>query len=114
VERNAVYAPAPRLGANFHHVLMVYGILISMTTNTQKTIAAIADRSCGVRWQARSKGLALIRERNGYILVADLKPGDDVLGERLVMPREDGQPMQDGHALTPRERELAVKNILGL
>jgi hypothetical protein len=83
-------------------------------TTIQKTIAAIADRSCGVRWQANSKGLALIRERNGYILVAELRPGDDVLGERLVMPREDGQRMADGHALTLRERERAVRNILGL
>jgi hypothetical protein len=83
-------------------------------TTVQKTIAAIADRSCGVRWQAGSKGLALIREREGYILVAELRPGDDVLGERLVMAREDGQCMADGHALTPREREQAIRNILGL
>jgi hypothetical protein len=82
-------------------------------TTIQKTIAAIADRSCGVRWQADSKGLALIRERNGYILVADLKPGDDVLGEPLIMPRDDGRRMEDGHALTPREREQAVRSILG-
>jgi hypothetical protein len=83
-------------------------------TTTQRTIAAIADRSCGVRWQTGSEGLVLIRERNGYVLVTDLKPGDDVLGEPLVMPREDGQRMEDGHALTPREREQAVRNILGV
>jgi hypothetical protein len=82
-------------------------------TTIRKTIAAIADRSCGVRWQVDSKGLALIRERNGYILVADLKPGDDVLGEPLIMARDDGRRMEDGHALTPREREQAVRSILG-
>jgi hypothetical protein len=67
-----------------------------------------------VRWQAGSKGLALIRERDGYILVGDLKPGDDVLGERLVIPREDGRPMEDGHALTLQECERAVRSILGV
>jgi hypothetical protein len=83
-------------------------------TTIQKTVAAIADRSSGVRWNAESDGLALIRGREGYILVAESHPGDDVLGERLVMPREDGQRMEDGHALTPLEREQAVRNILGL
>ena len=84
-----------------------------MNTTVQKTIEAIVSRSSGVRWLAGSEGLALIREREGYILVANLKPGDDVLGERLIMPREDGQQMADGHALTQREREQAVKQILG-
>ena len=84
-----------------------------MNMTVQKTIDAIVSRSSGVRWLAGSKGLALIREREGYILVAELKPGDDSLGERLVMPREDGHQMPDGHALTALERERAVKHILG-
>jgi hypothetical protein len=85
-----------------------------LTTTVQKTVGAIANRSRGVRWQAGSEGLALIRERDGYILVGDLKPGDDVLGERLVIPREDGRPMEDGHALTLQECERAVRSILGV
>jgi hypothetical protein len=86
-----------------------------MGTTVQKTIEAIVDRSHGVRWQASSGGLALIRERGkGYILVADLKPGDESLVERCTTPREDGRPMEDGHALTPAERERAVRKILGL
>jgi hypothetical protein len=30
------------------------------------------------------------------------------------VPREDGKRMEDGHALTPTERERAVRKILGL
>jgi hypothetical protein len=85
-----------------------------MGTTVQKTIEAIVDRSLGVRWQVNSGGLALVRERQGYILVADLKPGDEALSERCTTPREDGKRMEDGHALTPAERERAVRNILGL
>ena len=84
-----------------------------MNMTVAKTIEAIVSRSCGVRWLAGSEGLALIRERDGYVLVSELKPGDDVLGDRLIVPREDGQRMTDGHALTEREREQAVKQILG-
>ena len=51
-----------------------------MGTTVQKTIQAIVDRSQGLRWQASSGGFALIREREGYMLVADLKPGDEALG----------------------------------
>lgn len=85
-----------------------------MSTTVHKTVAAIADRSHGVQWISDSDGLALIRSRNGYVLVAETRPGDDVLGQRVVMAGEDGQQMLHGHTLTPEECELAIKRILGL
>jgi hypothetical protein len=84
------------------------------TLTVHKTIAAIADRSHGVQWISDSEGLALIRSSNGYVLVAETRPGDDTLGERVVLPREDGQQMPHGHTLTPEECERAIKHILGL
>ena len=80
----------------------------------QKTIDAIVRRSVEVRWDAKGDGLALVRRRDGYVLVSEPAPGDEVLGERLVMACADGQPMPHGHALTPRERERAVRDILGV
>jgi len=85
-----------------------------MRTTVDKTIGAIVVRSKGVRWQAGSKGLALIREQDGYVLVGDLRPGDNALGAPLVMPCEDGKPMQDGYTLTLSECEQAVRSILGV
>ena len=85
-----------------------------MHTAVENTIGAIVARSKGVRWKAGSKGLALVREQEGYVLVGDLRPGDNALGALLIMPCEDGKPMQDGYTLTLSECEQAVRSILGL
>jgi hypothetical protein len=80
----------------------------------EQTVAAIVDRSAGVCWTTASSGLALIRGRAGYVLVAETRPGDDVLGDRVVPLSESGHPVPDGRILTARERECAVRAILGL
>jgi hypothetical protein len=80
----------------------------------EQTVAAIVDRSSGVCWTTASSGLVLIRARAGYVLVAETRPSDDVLGERVVPLSESGHALPDGHILTARERECAVRTILGL
>jgi hypothetical protein len=77
-------------------------------------VAAIVRRNQGVTWIDSSKGLALVRSHDGHALVAEPGPKDEVLGKRLIMPREDGQHMPHGHVLTPQELERAVRIILGL
>jgi hypothetical protein len=54
----------------------------------------------------------------GRSALAKGKRASEFTGDKSSKPlqsfdrwREDGQPMQDGHALTPRERELAVRNV---
>jgi len=80
----------------------------------ERTIAAIARRSRGVRWLEESEGLALILTPRGYLLTA-ARPGmpeTAMLPERAHVSRDDGGTMRDGHRLTQRERERAVRMIL--
>jgi hypothetical protein len=77
------------------------------------TIAAIAKYSAGVTWHGDSEGLALILTAGGYALTARPEPGHlEMSHERVLITKEDGSPMGDGHKLTQRERELAVRAIL--
>jgi hypothetical protein len=84
-----------------------------MNMTVQKTIDAIVSRSSGVRWLAGSKGLALIREREGYILVAELKPGDDILGERLGACRAGTVTRWQTVMRDAAGAQRAIKHILG-
>jgi len=78
-----------------------------------RTIAAIAKRSEGVHWIADSEGLALVLTTRGYALTARPEIFEAAtLPQRVVLACEDGTPMRDGHILTQRERERAVRAIL--
>lgn len=78
-----------------------------------QAIAAIAENSAGVSWHADSAGLALILTADGYTLTARPETHQrETLPERVLIAREDGSPMGDGHKLTRREREQAVRAIL--
>ena len=78
-----------------------------------QTIAAIAKNSAGVCWYADSAGLALILTAVGYVLTARPETHQrETLPERVLIAREDGLPMGEGHKLTKREREQAVRAIL--
>ena len=77
------------------------------------TIAAIAERSAGVTWHEDSQGLVLILKSDGYALTARPEAHQtETLPERVLIAREDGSPMGEGHKLTQRERERAVEMIL--
>ena len=80
----------------------------------EHTIAAIAARSRGVYWIEDGDGLALILTPRGYLLTV-ARPGmpqTAMLPERVLVPRDDGRAMGDGHRLTRSERERAVRTIL--
>ena len=80
----------------------------------EHTIAAIAARSRGVCWIEDGEGLALILTPRGYLLTV-ARPGmpqTAMLPERVIVPRDDGRAMGDGHRLTRTERERAVRTIL--
>lgn len=78
-----------------------------------QTITAIAKNSAGVCWNADSAGLALTLTEGGYVLTACLETYQrETLPERVVIAREDGSAMREGHKLTKREREQAVRAIL--
>jgi hypothetical protein len=77
------------------------------------TIAAIAKHSSGVTWHDDSAGLALILTADGYALTAHPEAHQtEALPERVLIPKEDGSPMSNGHKLTHAERERAVRAIL--
>ena len=77
-----------------------------------RTIAAIARRSEGV-WIVESEGLALVPTPRGYALTARPEIFETAtLPGRVSLACEDGTPMRDGHILTQRERERAVRAIL--
>ena len=77
------------------------------------TIAAIARHSIGVTWHGDSAGLALILTAGGYALSARPETHQaEALPERVLVVKEDGSPMRDGHKLTQCERESAVRAIL--
>lgn len=77
------------------------------------TIAAIAKHSIGVTWHEDSAGLALILTADGYALTAcpETHQAEKLL-ERVLIAKDDGSPMDDGHELTRSERERAVRAIL--
>jgi len=77
------------------------------------TIGRISNRSAGVRWDSASDGFALVLTPDGYVLTTqpDLYP--DKMPARVVVPCEDGSPMQHRHVLTRLERERAIRAILG-
>jgi hypothetical protein len=78
-----------------------------------QTITTIAKNSAGVCWYADSAGLALILTAVGYVLTARPETFQrETLPERVLIAREDGSPMGEGHKLTRRERENAVRAIL--
>ena len=77
-----------------------------------RIISAIAKRSEGVRWFSHASGFCLGRTLVGYVLTTEPQQFADALPNRVVLPREDGSPMPDGHILTARERERAVRLIL--
>ena len=82
-------------------------------TAFEQTITVIAKNSAGVCWYADSAGLALTLTAAGYVLTA--LPEDhqrETLPERVLIAREDGSAMGEGHKLTKREREQAVRAIL--
>ena len=77
------------------------------------TIGAIAKHSIGVTWHEDSAGLALILTAGGYALTAQPEAHQaETLLERVLIAKDDGLPMDDGHTLTQRERERAVRAIL--
>ena len=77
------------------------------------TIAAIAKHSTGVTWHHDSAGLALILTTGGYALTARPETHQtEALLERVLVVKEDGSPMGEGHKLTQCERESAVRAIL--
>ena len=77
------------------------------------TIAVIAKHSIGVTWHEDSAGLALILTDDGYALTASPETHQaETLPERVLIAKDDGSPMDDGHKLTHRERERAVRAIL--
>ena len=77
------------------------------------TIGSIAKHSIGVTWHEDSAGLALILTAGGYALTARPEAHQaETLPERVLITKDDGAPMNDGHALTRRERERAVRAIL--
>jgi len=68
-----------------------------------------------VRWSDLSDGFALVARHGAYVLTALPRLSDhEALSERVVIAQENGMPMGHGHLLTPRERERAVRAILGL
>ena len=77
------------------------------------TITAIAKHSVGVSWQEDSKGFGLIMTEDGYALTACPKVHEsESFAERVLIARDDGSPMGEGHTLTRSERERAVRAIL--
>ena len=77
------------------------------------TVAVIAKHSIGVTWHEDSAGLALILTGGGYALTARPETHQvETLPERVVIAKDDGSPMDNGHKLTQRERERAVRAIL--
>src|SRR5262245_31928627 len=81
------------------------GIPVRRTT-LNSTITAIVERSKGVRWDVACEGLALVRTETGYQLTTTAHLYPDALPGRVVLATEDG------HLLTARERERAVRSIL--
>jgi hypothetical protein len=79
------------------------------------TFDGIVERSAGASWSILSEGLALVLTPRGFALTAlpQINSGAEVFPERVAIPCEDGRPMQDGHILTEREIEHAVRVILG-
>jgi hypothetical protein len=77
------------------------------------TITVIAKHSIGVTWNEDSAGLALILTSDGYALTASPESHEaETLPERVLIAKDDGSPMDDGHELTRGERERAVRAIL--
>ena len=78
------------------------------------TIGAIAKRSIGVTWHEDSVGLGLILTEGGYALTTARPEAQKTgtLEERVLINKDDGSPMNGGHALTLHERERAVRAIL--
>lgn len=77
-------------------------------------IATIASYSEGVTWREGSSGLILILTAGGYALTAGAEPSPPGASSsaRVVITKEDGTPMGEGHRLTQRERERAVRALL--
>lgn len=77
------------------------------------TVAAIAKYSVGVTWHEDSAGLALILTTDGYALTACPEADQaETVPDRVLIAKDDGSPMDNGHELTRRERERAVRAIL--
>ena len=89
--------------------------MLKFTTKVtmDNTAAAIAKHSSGVTWHEDSAGLALILTEDGYVLSACPQTNEaETLRERVLIAKDDGSPMDDGHKLTHRERARAVRAIL--
>lgn len=86
-----------------------------MPITFDEIVERIVERSAGAYWSILSEGLALVLTPRGFALTAmpQIYRGAEVFPERVVIPCEDGRPMLDGHMLTERERERAVRAILG-
>ena len=82
------------------------------TSSLDLTIVAIATHSKGVTWRTDSEGFGLTLTAGGYALTSSPEHQGTTLHERVLITREDGSPMSDGHILTQREREGAVRAIL--
>jgi len=88
-------------------------MLFRTKVTMDETIAAIAKHSIGVTWHEDSAGLALILTAGGYVLTAGSETDQaETQPERVLIAKDDGSPMDDGHELTRRERERAVRAIL--
>ena len=62
------------------------------------TVTAIAKHSIGVTWHEDSAGLALILTTDGYALTACPETDQaETLPERVLIAKDDGSPMDDGH-----------------
>jgi hypothetical protein len=86
-----------------------------MPITFDETVERIVKRSAGAYWSILSRGFALVLTPHGFALTAmpQIYRGADVHSRRVIIPCEDGKPMPDGHLLTERERDRAVRAILG-
>src|SRR5262245_5111180 len=77
------------------------------------TVEAVARHSVDVTWHEDRAGLALVLTTDGYALTACPETNQaETLPERVLIAKDDGSPMNNGHELTRRERERAVRAIL--
>src|SRR5262245_36072835 len=87
-------------------ILVANARILVRRTTLNSTITVIVERSKGVRWDVACEGLALVRTETGYQLTTMAHLYPDALPGRVVLASEDG------HLLTARERERAVRAIL--
>ena len=79
----------------------------------ENTIRAITKRSRGVKWDRDCEGLALALSSDGYVLTTQPQRYPDALDGLVLVACEGGADMLHGHVLSERERERAVRAILG-